>query len=127
MGEEGLATSVLDTGALIAIERRTEWARGFLRSRLGAIVIPAAVLAQAWRNGARQVHLARFLARQGLVIEPLDEFAAKAVGAILGRSGTSDVVDASVVVSARRHTAIVLTSDAADLLLIDPHLPIEEL
>ncbi len=127
MGGEGLATSVLDTGALIAIDRADEWGRAFLRRRLGAIVVPAAVLAQAWRDGARQARLARFLVSDGTVVEALDELAAKAVGVILGRTGTSDVVDASVVVSARRHQALVLTTDPADLLKIDPNLEVEPL
>jgi hypothetical protein len=127
MGREGVATSVLDTGALIAIERRDERARGFLHRRRGRIIIPAPVLAQVWRNGARQAHLARFIASNGTTLEPLDELTAKAVGAILGRTGTSDVVDASVVVSARRHRAVVVTGDAADLRRMDLDLALEEI
>lgn len=127
MGEEDLATCVLDTGALNAIERADRRAREFFRERTGPIVVPAPVLAQAWRDGSKQVRLARLVASPSTVVEPLDDFTAKAVGVLLGRSGTADVVDASVVVSARRHQALVLTSDAADLLRIDPHLVVEEL
>lgn len=127
MGGEGLGARVCDAGALIAVDRGDERARDVFRRRFGPVVIPAPVLAQVWRDGARQARLAQFLAANGTVVEPLDELAAKAVGGILARSGTSDVVDASVVVSARRHQALVLTSDAADLLRIDPHLAVEEL
>lgn len=127
MGKTGVAASVLDTGALIAIERSDRRARAFLDVRRGPAIVPAPVLAQAWRDGARQVRLARFIASNGTIVEPLDELSAKAVGVILGRSATSDVVDASVVVSARRHEAIVLTTDPGDLLRLDPHLDVEAL
>ena len=127
MGEEGLAASVFDASALIAIERRDAWIRGFLRTRLGPIFVPAPVLARAWRDGARQASLARFLAAKGTVVETLDELSARAIGTILGQSGTTDVVDASVVLAARRHRALVLTGDAEDLRRIDPDLVIEEL
>lgn len=48
-------------------------------------------------------------------VEDLDEFFAKEAGALCGRSGTADVVDATVVVSAARRNDDVLTSDPADL------------
>lgn len=120
MGEEGLGASVCDAGALIAVERGDAKVRALLKERIGPIIVPAAVLAQVWRDGARQVRIARLIEASGTVVEPLDELNAKAVGFILGRSGTSDVVDASVVVSARRHAAIVLTTDPEDLRRIDP-------
>lgn len=125
MGKEVLATGVADTGALIAIDRGDERLRWILRHRLGPIIVPAAVVAQAWRSGARQVRLARFLAAAGTTIEVLDEDTAKAVGIALGRSATKDIVDASVVVAARRHKAAVLSSDPDDLLRIDPGLEVE--
>lgn len=127
MGGEGLATCVLDTGALIAIDRFDQWGRAFLRRRTGPIVIPATVLAQAWRDGGRQARLAEFLTSNGVAVEALDELTAKAIGSLLGRTGTSDVVDASVVISARRHRALVLTTDPADLLQLDPRLEVEAL
>jgi len=125
MGEEGLAASVVDTGALIAIDRGDERLRRFLRSRLGPFIVPAAVLAQAWRDGRVQARLARFIAAAGTTIEVLDEASAKAIGVTLARSGTADIVDASVVVTARRYQALVLTSDPDDLLRIYPSLEFE--
>lgn len=127
MGGEGLGTRVFDAGALIAIERGDERARTLLRRRTGPIVIPATVLAQAWRDGARQARLAEFLTSSGVAVEPLDELTAKAIGSLLGRTGTSDVVDASVVISARRHRALVLTTDPEDLLRLDPRVEVEAL
>jgi hypothetical protein len=51
----------------------------------------------------------------GCEIEPLDGIAAKAGGQLLGSTGTSDIVDASVVVLARRYEASVVTSDPGDI------------
>lgn len=125
MGEESLAACVVDTGALIAIDRGDERLRRAVARRSGPFIVPAPVLAQAWRDGAVQARLARFVAAVGTVIEEFDEASAKAVGVALGRSRTEDVVDASVVVSARRHKAIVLSSDPEDLRRIDPSLEVE--
>lgn len=128
MGEQGHSASVLDTGALIALERGDRRIRQLL-SQAGfeghAILIPAAVLAQVWRNGARQARLAQLLSDDATTVEVLDEELAMAAGVLCGRSGTADVVDASVVMTARRHRAVVVTSDTAGLLALDPHLAME--
>ncbi|MBI2766540.1 MAG: hypothetical protein HYX53_11605 [Chloroflexi bacterium] len=101
MGRESLATSaVLDAGALIAFERGDRFTQSTVRAfreRGGTIVIPAAVLGQVWRDGARQTRLARLVEAGTTEIDILDEPTAKAVGVICGRSGTADVADASVV------------------------------
>jgi hypothetical protein len=70
------------------------------------------VLVQAWR-GDGGVGLARLL--RGCRVEPLEEADARAAGAALGRSNTSDVVDACVVAGALRRGDAVATSDRADL------------
>jgi len=88
----------------------------------GEIHVPAAVIAQAWRNPARQVRLVRVLAADPVVIHPLDAEEARAVGHLCGASGASDVVDASVVLVARRVAGVTLTSDPDDLRLIDPQI-----
>jgi hypothetical protein len=128
MGERDVASRrrVLDAGALTALERGDERTRAFL-SRPAHHVVPAPVLAQVWRDGARQARLARIVNDHSTTIDGLDEGSAKAVGVLLGRAGTSDVVDASVVLSARRHDALVFSADAADLRRIDPGLTIIEL
>jgi len=127
MGEEGLAASILDTGALIAIERGDERVRAILQERTGRLVIPSPVLAQVWRDGARQARLAIVLRSRDTRIDVLDENAAKAAGVLCGRTGTSDIVDASVVISARLHHAVVVTSDPDDLRRIDPSIEVESL
>lgn len=106
---------VLDTGALIGIDRSDRRVAGLiaLGRRAGAdLVTVAPVVAQVWRDGARQVNLARALAMIDVVSVDLD--AARSVGALLKSAGGSDVVDASVALLARPGDQI-LTSDPADL------------
>jgi hypothetical protein len=105
-----------DAGALVAAERGDE----YMRSRHGDAIdagippiVPAVVIWQVWRDGARQAELARLL--RTCVIEPVDDPTARAVGELLGRAGSTDGVDAAVVVSAARHGGIVYTSDPNDL------------
>lgn len=127
MGGMGPGPVVLDAGALIAIEKGDRSARELVRQaadRGAPIIVPAAVLAQVWRDPRRQARLARLIASETTSIDVLDGETAKAIGLLCERSGTSDVVDASVVLSARLHTAIVVTSDAEDLRRIDPALEI---
>jgi len=130
MGDAGARALVLDAGALIAFEREDRRARSLLREAVKArraLIVPAPVLAQVWRDPRRQARLAYLIALETTHIDDLDERTAKVVGATCGRSGTSDVVDASVVLSARLHRAVVVTSDPADLLRIDPSLEVEPL
>lgn len=106
---------VYDAGALVAAERnvRSLWALhdATLRRDLTPIV-PTGVLAQVWRGGP-QSNLSRLLA--GCRVTPLDESLARAAGRLCGQAGTSDVVDASVVVLAHAMRAPVVTGDAGDL------------
>jgi predicted nucleic acid-binding protein len=104
-----------DTGALLAAEinDRAVWAmhRRALE-RLHTPTVPAGVLAQAWRGGP-QPTLSRLL--DGCAIEPLDELGARAVGQLLGRATSVDIVDASVVAGALRRGDAVVTSDRRDI------------
>jgi len=120
-------TLVLDAAALIAVDkahRPTLLALEAARRRNRELVVPAAVVAQAWRGGARQARLARFLSARGVEVEALTEAGAKAAGVLCGHAGTADIVDASVVVTARRLRAIVVSSDRADLEALDPNIAI---
>lgn len=117
----------LDAGVLIAVERGDGRVRALLRravERQMRLAVPAAVLAQVWRDGARQVRLARMMASPEVEIVDLDADMARMCGVLLGRRGARDVVDASVVVCARRRQDAVVTSDADDLRLLDPGLPV---
>lgn len=93
-----------------------------VRARL---VVPAGVIGQAWRGAPRQVPLRALVNGPTTVVPPLDQVLAEAVGVLCGKAGTADVVDASVVLVARRERATVLTSDAVDLRRLDPSVRIE--
>jgi hypothetical protein len=106
---------VLDAGALIAYERGDDRVVGLLREAQHdeiPVRTSAAVVAQVWRDGARQARIARVLA--GASEEPLDPDRARAVGVLLGANGTSDLVDAAVVDVAEEGDEI-LTADPEDI------------
>jgi predicted nucleic acid-binding protein len=125
-----VAGITLDTGALIAIERGDPRLQALLDEAAtnGAdIAVPAGVVAQAWRASARQARLSRFLRLDVVTTVPLDEAEARATGALCGRAGTADIVDASVVICARSRNHAVMTGDAPDLAALDPSLRLIEL
>jgi len=102
-----------DTGALVAGERndRQMWAlhAGFLAEEV-VPVVPAPVLAEAWRGGARQASLARLLAMCD--VEPMSEDQARHVGVLAGKAAHDDIVDVTVVEGAiRRHDAVVTSNE----------------
>ena len=104
-----------DAGALIAAERgdRAVWADHRARLEAGLVpIVPAPVLAQVSRS-PRQAQLRRLLS--GCDVANLDEPTAHAVGSLLARSGTADIVDGTVVVMAIERRAPVVTGDPNDL------------
>ena len=111
-----MAGVTYDTGALVAAERndRRMWAlhAGFLAEEIAPIV-PAPVLAEAWRGGARQASLSRLLAM--CEVEAMDEDQARRVGTLAGRARHDDVVDVSVVEGAVRRRDAVVTSNEGDI------------
>ena len=86
------------------------------------ITIPATALAQAIRNPAKQARLSRLIRQAGTDLIPLDGPDATAVGLLLARTATADIVDAHVVICAQRAGQAVVTSDADDLRRIAPEL-----
>jgi predicted nucleic acid-binding protein len=88
------------------------------------VTIPASALAQAIRRPERQVRLARLIRQPTTDVVSLDRVDATNVGRLLAASGTSDIVDAHVVVCARRAGQRVVTSDPDDLYLLDPTLEV---
>jgi hypothetical protein len=125
MGARRPRPVVLDAGALIAFESNDRKVRTLIELAIahgGALHTPGGVVAQVWRNGSRQVRLARLLGSGAVHVQALDREEAQATGALCGKSGSPDVVDASVALLARRHDAAVLTSDPRDLERIDPTL-----
>lgn len=69
------------------------------------------VLAQVWRDPARQANVARLV--RVIDVHALDE--STAVGRRLAASGTADVVDAHLVVVAERLGTFIVTSDPDDM------------
>ena len=106
---------VYDTGALLSAERRNPdfiALHDELTSARIRPLVPVVVLAQAWRGGP-QHQISRVL--KGCDILPDDERAGRAAGVACAASGTADVVDAIVIVTAVRHQAAIVTSDPGDL------------
>lgn len=96
----------LDAGGLIAVERGDEqmialiW---MIRRAEMPIVVPAGALAQVRRDGSLQARLAGFLRTRldAPALAPLDGPTAPAAGELCGHIGTTDVIDASVLLCAR--------------------------
>lgn len=107
---------IFDAGVFIALEKPSS--RGvvlaLIEQHLADGTPPAttnAALAQAWRDPARQVGLAR-LART-LDVYPFGD--PQVIGARCGSSGTSDVVDAGLAVLADQLGETILTTDPHDM------------
>jgi hypothetical protein len=104
-------TIVLDSGALIALDRneRSMWTRLKAAQMAGDLpVTHAGVLGQVWRGGPRQARLSQALV--GVDVRPLDEPLGRAAGELLGATGLSDVIDATVV---------LLSTDGDDIVTLD--------
>lgn len=100
-----------DTGALIAAERDDRLMWSLHRAALGrglAPVVPAPVLAEAWRGGPQ--HRMSMLLK-GCRVEDLGEVQARRVGELIARSGLVDVVDVAVAEGAARRGHAVVTSN----------------
>jgi predicted nucleic acid-binding protein len=122
MGARRPRPVVLDASALVAFERNDRRVRRLIELAAdhgGAVHVPAGIVGQVWRDGGRQVRLARLLKTGLLSVRELDIEEARAAGSLCGISGTADVIDASVALLARRHGAAVVTSDPDDLRRLD--------
>ena len=86
------------------------------------VTVPASALAQAIRRPERQARLARLIRQPSSDVVPLDRVDSVNVGRLLAAAGTSNVVDAHVVVCARRAAQRLVTSDPGDLAMLDPTL-----
>jgi hypothetical protein len=74
------------------------------------IVVPATVIAEAWRGGPRQANLARML--RGCDVDTLDDHRGRAVGELSAASAHEDPVDVHVAEAAARlrHFAVVTSN-----------------
>ena len=113
---------ILDSGAVIAWSRGDVRVRALLTRALELALdvrIPIAVLAETLRGGRRDTLIHRV--RNAVDVFPTEEPTARLAGALLGRTGGTNTVDALVAAEAVTAAADVLTSDADDLraLLVD--------
>jgi len=119
-----------DAGGLIALDRDDRRVVVLLAraSQTNApITVPASALSQAIRRPERQLRLARLIRQPATTVAALDRVDATNVGRLLAASGTSDVVDAHVVICARRAGQRVVTSGPDDLRRLDPELELVSL
>jgi hypothetical protein len=108
---------LLDAGALIALERddRAMWRRLVVaRDSRVPLLTHVGIVGQVWR-GHRQARLAHAL--KAVKIAPLEASLGRAIGELLGASGTNDVVDAGLVLLSRAGDRIY-TSDPDDVLVL---------
>ena len=106
---------ILDAGALVAIDRGDRAVNDKIKRALRSgqpVRTNANVVAQAWRDGARQARLARAL--RGITVEPITREDGYRAGELLGATRTKDVVDATVALLAKSGDE-VYTSDLSDL------------
>ncbi len=122
-----MAGITFDAGGLIALDRDDRQVIVLLTraAEAGArVTVPASALAQAIRRSERQTRLARLIRQPTTNVVALDRVDATNIGRLLATSGTADIVDAHVVVCARRSAQQVVTTDPDDLRRLDPHLDV---
>jgi len=122
-----MAGITLDAGALIALDRNDRrvlvlLARAWETGARVTVPATALALAQAMRQPERQARLARLTRQPTTDVVPLDRVDATSVGRLLAASATADIVDAHVVICARRAQQQVATSDPDDLRRLDPRI-----
>jgi predicted nucleic acid-binding protein len=118
----------LDTGALIAMEKRKARAMMLLRAakeQRAELFVTTPVIAEWWRGRTDQ----REDIRRAVTIVPLPLAAAEAAGLVLGqireaRERVRLAIDVMVMAFAALHGgALVYTTDVADLARIHPYFP----
>ena len=110
-----MSNIVYDTAVLVAADRndRRTWAEHKARLESGIVpLVPAPVVAQVSRS-PHQAQFRRFLT--GCAVVPLGESEAHEAGRLLGKTSTTDVVDAVVVTIALGKNAMILTNDPSDI------------
>jgi hypothetical protein len=111
-----MSALILDAGALVGVDRNDPDVLHLLRRAQQAGVelrTNPMVVAQAWRDRrGRQANLARLL--QAVKVLPIQDEDGREAGVLLGQAGTSNPIDATVVLLADPGDRI-LTSDPGDL------------
>jgi predicted nucleic acid-binding protein len=113
----------LDTGALIALERRSPRALALVaaaQERGEPVTVPAAAVVEWWRGQRGPV--ARLL--DSFDVEPVDRTLAELAGIALARVAAGpNPTDAVVMASAARRGDRVLTGDIEDFVRLAPVFP----
>ncbi len=111
-----------DTGALIALERRSQrmWKRfRAARAEGFTITVPSAVVTEWWRG--------RSDIREDILgsvrVEPLSDALAKVAGEALAATRKATAIDAIVMASAASRGDLVFTSDLDDLQRLQAYFP----
>jgi hypothetical protein len=114
---------MLDTGALIALERGHAGIRKVHRTALEArvpVVVITPVIAEWWRKGKREKERAAIL--RALYVEAPDAYVARIAGEAIGRVGAG-VVDALVMASASLRGDVVYMADSRDFARLQDVFP----
>lgn len=113
----------LDTGALVALERRAERVLALVavaRTKGQPIMVPAPVVVEWWRGQRGPV--ARLL--EAFDVEPLSNELAHIAGVALAKVGQGpSATDAVVMASAAQRGDVVLTGDIEDLAKLQTVFP----
>jgi predicted nucleic acid-binding protein len=112
----------LDTGVLIALERRSQRATALFQRALArdlVITVPADVVGEWWR-GRTDLRVALL---QSVDVEPLTEPLAKLAGEALAVVRGATLVDAIVMASAAQRDDVVYSSDLDDLQRLQRQFP----
>lgn len=117
----GTGTLVLDSEGLSKTAAGDERAAAYVKKALleqGRVVVPAIVIAEVLRGGARDAKVHRALKQTNIV--DITGGVARAAGEILGDVGSDKTVDAVVAIVAADQggRVVVLTSDPDDLRLL---------
>jgi hypothetical protein len=122
-----MAGLTLDAGALIAFERNDRRMVALLARSVAhglGLSVPAGVVGQVWRDGRRQARLSRLLGASQVEVVALDDQRARDAGQLCGVRGTSDMIDASVVLCARVRRQRIATADPDDMGRLDSTVPL---
>ena len=116
-----MSVLVLDSGALIALERndRAVWAALKDSALTGDdVLVPSTALAQVWRGSSGQALLSRALR---LCVVVSFDAVVRRVGELCGRARCDDICDAHVALVAATKGEVLYTSDPSDLRRLVSH------
>jgi len=123
---------ILDTGALEALAKGSLYMGALLRSARGTnsvLLVPTAAFSEAWAGASKddRYRLEFLLLEKATRPAPMTIGEARAVGELLARTGTADLIDAHVVCLATLNRWAVVTSaeDAKALRRLHPELQVE--